>query len=79
MNEGAKGDRALDRQRVVLNGVVRDVAPETTVAALLVLLDLPRERVAVEVDGEIVRKAAYDSFALRPDARVEVVSFVGGG
>ena len=79
MNEGAKGDRALDRQRVVLNGVVRDVAPETTVAALLVLLDLPRERVAVEVDGEIVRKAAYDSFTLRPDARVEVVSFVGGG
>ena len=64
---------------ITLNGAP-DEAPEgSTVADLLARLGLPPERVAGELNGEIVRKAAYGATALGAGARVEVVSFVGGG
>ena len=63
----------------VLNGSERPLARPLTVADLVRDLGLPPERVAVELNGAIVRKAAYDTTAVEPGARVEVVSFVGGG
>jgi len=49
------------------------------------LIDLLRmegydtERVAVERNGRIVRKASFGTEMLSDDDRVEIVSFVGGG
>ena len=63
----------------VLNGAERPLPHPLTVGELVNELGLPRERVAVEVNGSIVRKAAYDDVVVEPGARVEVVSFVGGG
>ena len=64
---------------IVLNGVSDSVPAGLTVQELLARIGLTRDRVAVEIDGEIVRKADYETSLLRPDCRVEVVSFVGGG
>ena len=64
---------------IVLNGSERPLARPVTVGALVQELGLPRERVAVELNGAIVRKADYDATLVEPGARVEVVSFVGGG
>ena len=38
-----------------------------------------RTRIAVEVNGAIVPKAQYDTFALHDADAVEIVCFVGGG
>jgi sulfur carrier protein len=38
-----------------------------------------RERVAVELNGDIVPKAAYDDTRLSAGDEVEIVAFVGGG
>jgi thiamine biosynthesis protein ThiS len=64
---------------IVLNGSERPLEKPVTVGALVLELGLPRERVAVELNGSIVRKADYDATLVEPGARVEVVSFVGGG
>jgi sulfur carrier protein len=63
----------------VLNGAERPLPRPLTVGELVHELGLPRERVAVELNGAIVRKAAYDAVVVESGARVEVVSFVGGG
>jgi thiamine biosynthesis protein ThiS len=65
--------------KIVLNGDSREVAGDTTVAGLLRSLSLPATRVAVERNGEIVRKPAYDSTRLAAGDRLEIVTFVGGG
>jgi len=37
------------------------------------------QRIAVELNGEIVLKAKYESTRLQDGDTVEIVSFVGGG
>jgi sulfur carrier protein len=66
---------------IVLNGERRELDAGATVAAVLALLDLePDARgVAVAVDGEVVPRAAWGSFAVDEDARVEVLTAMQGG
>ncbi len=67
---------------IVLNGEPRDVRARdgaATIAALLTELDLGAQRVAVEVNGDVVPRAEHASHALAPGDKVEVVTFVGGG
>jgi len=40
---------------------------------------MPERRLAVELNGTVVRKADWPEITLRPDDRVEIVHFVGGG
>ena len=62
-----------------LNGQDRTIQPGTTIVSLLAELGLPRDRVAVEVDREIVRRADWEGTQLTPGVAVEIVHFVGGG
>lgn len=64
---------------LTVNGEEREVPEATTVAGLLDLLGVPRERVAVEVNLAVVRRADHEHHVLSPGDRVEVVAFVGGG
>lgn len=65
--------------QVLLNGVETDIHDGVTVTELLDQLQIGRERVAVEVNLDIVPKAAHDSHLLSAGDRIEIVHFVGGG
>jgi sulfur carrier protein len=64
-----------------LNGEDSDVSPGETVAAVLERLELSPEArgVAVAVDGEVVPRAEWRSFALAEYAHVEVLTAMQGG
>ena len=50
--------------------------------SLCVLLEnggFRRDRIAVEINGEIIKKSDYDKTVLNDGDKIEVVSFVGGG
>jgi sulfur carrier protein len=66
---------------IVVNGEGSDVrAGEPVVAVLARLgLDADASGVAVAVDGEVVPRAAWESFALPADARIEVLTAMQGG
>jgi sulfur carrier protein len=66
---------------IVLNGERADLAPGATVAEALrrLGLELQARGVAVAVDGEVVPRAAWESFALGDGARVEVLTAMQGG
>ena len=63
---------------VKVNGVEFDVAGKT-LSEDLSGTDYDRNRIAVEVNFDIVPKSAYASTVLKDGDSVEVVSFVGGG
>ena len=66
---------------VLVNGTPTDLAAGTTVADLLVRLDLPPEArgVAVAVDAEVVPRGAWPRTALADGAQVEVLTAIQGG
>ena len=64
---------------VVLNGERRSVPAGLTVDGLLAFLELDPSRLAVELNGGIVRKPDWSSASVDDGAQVEVVWFVGGG
>jgi sulfur carrier protein len=64
---------------IVLNGASRRVPDGLNVAELLKYLEIDGQKVAVELNREIVRKPEWESAEVREGALVEVVWFVGGG
>jgi sulfur carrier protein len=64
---------------VAINGEARRLDSVATVAELLRLLDLEGKPVAVERNGETVRKADQPTTRLTEGDRLEIVTFVGGG
>jgi thiamine biosynthesis protein ThiS len=65
--------------RVVINGEAKDVPEGLDLRSLLDHLSLPQQRIAVEIDKQVVRKADWDKTTVSPDTRIEIVHFVGGG
>ncbi|MFN3479935.1 MAG: sulfur carrier protein ThiS [Thermodesulfovibrionales bacterium] len=64
--------------RLKVNGNIIETGA-STVSALLEEFRLIPERVAVEVNMKILKKAEYKDFPLRDGDNVEIVNFVGGG
>ena len=66
---------------IFLNGQQSDARDGDTIAALLHTLDLAVDArgVAVAVNGEVVPRAGWSTFALAPGARVEVLTAMQGG
>ena len=64
---------------VVLNGEKREVPGELTLDRFLEHFELPLQRVAVEVNREVVRRTLWPQTIVKDADRIEVVHFVGGG
>lgn len=62
-----------------INGEQRDFPGGLTVAALVAQLGMKPDRVAVELNLEIVPRTQWDTTALNTGDKLEIVHFVGGG
>lgn len=62
-----------------LNGETRQIPAGLNLSALLQHLGIHADRVAIELNRQIVRKPDWDTTMLAAGAEVEVVHFVGGG
>ena len=65
--------------RVELNGEPEELDEGTTLSTLIERLSLAPERVAVELNRNVVRRADWPATRLKDGDRVEIVHFVGGG
>ena len=64
---------------LTLNGEPREVPDGTTVSQLLQLLKVTPERVVVEINLNILKRAEHAGTVLNAGDQVELVQFVGGG
>ena len=65
--------------RATVNGDPVELPEGLTVAALLLHLGVKAERVAVERNGDVIRKARHAEEKLAAGDVLEIVTFVGGG
>jgi thiamine biosynthesis protein ThiS len=64
---------------IILNGDRRTVPDGITVAALLEFLQMRPNRVAIELNREILPRAQWQVTHVQPNDSFEIVQFVGGG
>ena len=64
---------------LIVNGEVRQVDDEATVADLVVATGAPARGSAVAIDGVVVPKSRWHERQLAPGERVELVQAVQGG
>ena len=64
--------------RITVNGQEQDVAAGTA-GELLEALGIKRERVAVLVNEQVIRRANLDEATLQEGDNVEIITMVGGG
>ena len=65
--------------RIQVNGEPREVEENVSIPKLVAELKLKPEQIAIELNHKVVRRAQWDNTLLRPDDKVEIVHFVGGG
>ena len=59
--------------------VLTKIYAETNLNELLNKLEIPKSKVAIEVNGVIVEKNKYPKIILNKGDKVEIVHFIGGG
>jgi sulfur carrier protein len=64
---------------LLINGERREVAAGVSLAQLIDTLGLAPERIAIELNQSVVRRAEWVGTALKENDRIEIVHFVGGG
>ena len=69
----------LNVAKIQLNGDPYEINDGTNLNELLNELKIQKNKVAIEVNGEIVEKNKYPNLILSKGDKVEVVQFIGGG
>jgi thiamine biosynthesis protein ThiS len=62
-----------------VNGESRSLPRPGNIRELLEILQIRQDRIAVEVNRRIIKKAEWDRTCVNEGDRVEIVQFVGGG
>tara|TARA_B100000029_G_scaffold445957_1_gene466788 strand:+ start:429 stop:647 length:219 start_codon:yes stop_codon:yes gene_type:complete len=69
----------LNVAKIQLNGSSYEIKDGTNLDELLNKLKIQKNKVAIEVNGEIVEKNKYPNLILNKNDKVEIVQFIGGG
>ena len=69
----------LNVAKIQLNGDPYEINNGTNLNELLNELKIQKNKVAIEVNGEIVEKNKYPNLILNKGDKVEIVQFIGGG
>ena len=65
--------------KVFINGETKEISGEINLSDLLEQFSLPRERIAVELNKQVVRKKDWETVKISDADKIEVIHFVGGG
>lgn len=65
--------------KVFINGEIKEISRQLNLLELLKEFSLPSERIAIELNKQVVRKKDWESIEISDADRIEIVHFVGGG
>tara|TARA_Y100000591_G_scaffold103921_1_gene88370 strand:+ start:18 stop:236 length:219 start_codon:yes stop_codon:yes gene_type:complete len=69
----------IKKIKIKLNGKVKTVIQETILSEMLKQLKIPLNKVAIELNEEIIDKKKINKIKLKRKDIIEIVHFIGGG
>ena len=68
-----------EKMQIYLNGEEKQIPEGLDMTGLIALLGLTDQRIAVEVNEELVPRSTFPGHTLQAEDRVEIIHAVGGG
>lgn len=65
--------------KIFINGETKEISKQVNLLELLREFSLPSERIAIELNREVVRKKDWENILVKDADKIEIVHFVGGG
>lgn len=71
--------KKIKKIKIKVNGKVKSVTENYKISDLVKDLKIPLNKVAIELNQEIMDKKKISKIILKKDDKIEIVHFIGGG
>ena len=71
--------KKIKKIKIKINGKIKTIIDQLTLAVLMKDLKIPLNKVAIELNKEIVNKKKINKIKIKNNDVIEIVHFIGGG
>ena len=71
--------KKIKKIKIKLNGKIKSINQDSTLLMVLKNLKIPLNKVALELNEEIIDKKKINKIKLNKNDKIEIVHFIGGG
>ena len=71
--------KKIKKIKIKINGKIKSIAYDSNLYFLLKNLKIPLNKVAIELNQEIIDKKKINKIKLKKNDKIEIVHFIGGG
>ena len=71
--------KKIKKIKIRINGKIKSIFQDSNLSILLKNLKIPLNKVAIELNEEIVDKKKISKIKLKKNDKIEIVHFIGGG
>ena len=71
--------KKIKKIKIKINGKIKTINKESNLSIVLKNLKIPLNKVAIELNEEIIDKKKINKIKLNKNDKIEIVHFIGGG
>ena len=71
--------KKIKKIKIKINGKIKSIEQDSNLSVLLKNLKIPLNKVAIELNEEIIDKKKINKIKLNKNDKIEIVHFIGGG
>ena len=71
--------KKIKKIKIKINGKIKSINQDSTLYVALKNLKIPLNKVAIELNEEIIDKKKINKIKLNKNDKIEIVHFIGGG
>ena len=71
--------KKIKKIKIKINGKIKSIIQDSNLSMVLKNLKIPLNKVAIELNEEIIDKKKINKIQLNKNDKIEIVHFIGGG
>ena len=71
--------KKVKKIKIKINGKIKSIIQDSNLSVVLKNLKIPLNKVAIELNEEIIDKKKINKLKLNKNDKIEIVHFIGGG
>ena len=71
--------KKIKKIKIKINGRIKSISQDSNLYVVLKNLKIPLNKVAIELNKEIIDKKKINKIKLNKNDKIEIVHFIGGG